>query len=947
MASLRTQTFWVTVLTKILLVGCLFVVLDRVALTQFNRIEQKVAEEEILRALDAFDAALHHMAGLAGDLAVWDETVRFMEDRNESYLRNNLGPAYLEESRLNLVLFFKPDGALFHSVCQGASAEPLDAPPAGLLEEHLHPQSILLRRDGRIRGAAGLVVLTETGAASPSVVMLASRPITRSDLGGTPAGTLVIGRLLTDAEVQHVVRNPRWPFRLLNGTELAEDDSLVFHGDRPVATRHPARDVIEAVGRLKDVYGRSSLYLATRKPREIYDIGSRFVMTGSLLVVGVLGLAAGLQFFLLDRRVLSRMTRFGRRMNEISHTSDVSVRLDESGKDELARLAHDINRMLNTVEVAQRRLQESESRLNTILQSVQDGVMVVDAVTQRVLGANRQALHLLGLPREKVLGASCRGLFRAAHSDETVCESHWTVTNIEARLICADDTSIPILLSALPVPIEGRPCFVVNFADIREEKRMQADLARAKEQAEAASRAKSMFLANMSHEIRTPMNAVLGFAQILHEDPTLGEDQRRSVRTILNSGEHLLALINSILEMSKIESGSIQAEPRAFDLNAMLEGLEGLLRSRAARKALSLKFITTGSVPRYLVADEGRVRQILVNLLDNALKFTERGHVHLRVAWQAAAHEQPARLVFDVEDTGPGIAEEDRTRLFQPFMQSRHGMEARGGTGLGLAISRQYARLLKGDIELVSHPGAGCVFRVEIPVLRAETSAAGQETPPRLGRIAGARRPRVLVVDDEAANRLLVTHLLQHAGFEVREAAGGAEALTLVPAWKPELVLLDLAMPGVDGYEVLARLRAGAATRDLPVIVLTAHAFEEDRKRVMEAGANGFLRKPFRLPQLLDLIGRALHLAIEPAAPAAAPAAAHPPPADAALLPAALRERIGEAARLADVDHLDLLAAEVEALDPDLGARLRSLMARFEYDAIVSVFAGADMETVA
>jgi len=325
----------------------------------------------------------------------------------------------------------------------------------------------------------------------------------------------------------------------------------------------------------------------------------------------------------------------------------------------------------------------------------------------------------------------------------------------------------------------------------------------AKEAAEAANRAKSAFLANMSHELRTPLNSILGFAQLLERDNALTSRQRESLEIINRSGEHLLNLINDVLEMSKIEAGRITLNPESFDLHRLLQTLQEMFQIRAEAKRLSLQVEIAPELPQYVLTDEGKLRQVLINLLSNAVKFTETGGVTLR----AGVHPQskiknpkskistPYTLYFEVEDTGQGIAPEEIGSLFQPFVQTTSGTQAREGTELGLTISRQFVQLMQGDIYLTSTLGKGSIFRFEVQVTPVEQpeEVAQQVTSGRVLRLAHDQHLyRILVVDDRLENRKLIEQLLQAVGFETRTAANGQEAITSWEAWHPHLHL--------DGY---------------------------------------------------------------------------------------------------------------------------------------------------
>lgn len=380
----------------------------------------------------------------------------------------------------------------------------------------------------------------------------------------------------------------------------------------------------------------------------------------------------------------------------------------------------------------------------------------------------------------------------------------------------------------------------------------EAEKAQAK--AEAADRAKSQFLANMSHELRTPLNAILGFTQLMLRSPSnsTGESnlppqtQQRYLDTINRSGEHLLALINNVLEMAKIEAGRSAFQATDFDLFALLNTLQQMLRLKAESKGLQLKFERSNDVPQFVRTDEAKLRQVLINLLGNAIKFTQAGSVALRVE----RREEPT-LLFTVTDTGPGIASSEHDRLFDPFFQTATGVQSQEGTGLGLSISRKFVQLMGGEIAVESTVGQGSIFRFEIQVELIADRAIESPKQARsiVGLAAGQTPYRILVVDDKLENRQLLVELLIPIGFEVQTANNGQEAIGLWQSWLPHLIWMDIRMPVMDGSAATQHIKARSQASSLPapiLIALTGSAFEEERQVALAAGFDDFVRKPFR-----------------------------------------------------------------------------------------------------
>jgi len=480
--------------------------------------------------------------------------------------------------------------------------------------------------------------------------------------------------------------------------------------------------------------------------------------------------------------------------------------------------------------------------------------------------------------------------------------------------------------------------------------------------AEASNRAKSVFLANMSHELRTPLNAILGFSQLMQRDPALSPEQQENLNIINRSGEHLLRLINDVLEMSKIEAGQIVINENNFDLYRLLDDLDNLFQLRAEDKGLKLSFERTHEVPQYIHADEGKLRQVLINLLGNAIKFTKEGNVTVRVSdgeqvtaygGQEIYRQIPESISFEIEDTGFGIKPEDLNTLFSPFIQTTSGQQAQEGTGLGLPISQQFVELMGGELNVKSTVGQGTVFRVQIPVTLVDKNLVQALDSHVVHRVIGIEpgqtapdgRPfRFLIVEDDAANRKLLVKLLAPFGFEVRTAVNGADAVKLWETWQPDLVWMDIQLPVMDGYEATRQIKARAAAtgRSVIVIALTASAFEEDRKVVLDAGCDGFVRKPFREAQIFDTLYHHLGLRFIYDTTTPEPQVTKHVPSQnlsAAIerLPADWVAHLYQSAVALDVEGVRALVDGIRSQEPHLAATLAEWVNDFEFDKLIAL----------
>ena len=883
--KLGTKTMLILGVMMVSLVLALYLVSTRVVEKGFAQLEDQYARQNVTRVLRAIDDRSHFLGNSAEDWAFWDDAYRFVQDKNEAFLKSNVNAETLKSLKIEFLLIADPAGKL----AAGAAYNLEDAKeipiPASLLQL-TQPGSLLHCSEPEDK-RNGLVLVD----GKPMIV--AVRPILTSQNKGPVRGTVILGYYLDEPRLREISEALQFQLSAFQVDSLPADPRLAaaarqlqLADGNQSEIQIPDAKTLDGYGLVRDLDAKPALLVKIELPRDIFIQGlqTSSLFTGMLIVVGACFSIAIV--IILRWQIIARLELLSRDIGHIATTEDFSRRVSLQGSDELATVAADINRLLATVVESRQALVESEVRFRQITENVVDCIWEIDAnglytyvspAIEKILGYKPEELigkmHFYDLfaPQDKerlrqmILAAMAKG------------ERFQNLVNANLH-----KNGQEVVLETNAVPVLGRDGTVLGYRgsdrDVTERQQAEvelrqhrehleqlvqqrtAELIEAKDQAQAANHAKSVFLANMSHELRTPLNAVLGFSQVMSREPAISGKQKANLAVILRSGEHLLALINDILDITKIEAGRVELEPRDFDLIELIGEIADMMRGRAEAKGLHLAIELAPDLPRFICADPGKFRQILINLLGNSIKFTKTGEVRIRLATISTPPD--LLLVVEVQDTGIGIAKADQQRLFVAFEQVGDDRAFHQGTGLGLAISRQYVQLMGGTISVTSDSGKGSCFRFSIPIKLVNANEVRNAGVSR--NVVGIETPvdnlRILIVDDNADNRLLFRSFLDSFGFQLREAVDGQEGVKAFLKWRPHLIFMDRRMPVLDGLEAVRQIRQLPGGQAVIIIAVTAHALSEERKVMVAAGCNDFLAKPFHGDQLFAILEKQLHL---------------------------------------------------------------------------------------
>ncbi len=908
--TVRRKTFLIIGITCVGLVIVLYIASRSFLLGGFVKLEQASARENVQRVLNALDQDLGAVDRFTYDRAATDETYNFMESPNKEFVQSLFGkdstgtPA---TRRFNFVVLMDAAGHIVASRGRDIATNTLVEIP-GSLKIHVSLADTLFNFPANTNKVSGVLMLPE------GPLLVVTRPIVKTNGEGPIRGALLTARYLeSGGDLRALEKTTNFSLSVLrvDAEQLPADfEEARSHLSEAGTTyvRPINEHLLGGYTLLNDIYGKPALILRAEMPRVIYQQGrlSQLYFVGALLIAGIV--FGGVVQLLLEKSVVSRLSSLNNSVRRIANSGDSSARIESEGSDEIANLGEAINRMLGSFQLSQKQKHQVEERYQAFMNNIPAIALIKDSQS-RILYINEPMSRTYNIKLEDVKGQVLASwipeeIAKKIRSNDQEVLSTKRVMQFEEVIPTPDGVLHNWLNLRFPLDgPDGESLVGTIGIDITERKQVEAALQDAKEMAEAANQAKSEFLANMSHEIRTPLNGVVGMTDLaLGTDLT--SEQREYLDTVKLSADALLTVINDILDFSKIEAGKIDLETIDFNMRDHLEATLKTLAFRADEKGLELLCEVVPEVPEMVRGDSNRLRQIVVNLVGNAIKFTNEGEVALKVRVDSEEHGDHV-MHFIVSDSGVGISPEKLELVFQPFSQADSSTTRKyGGTGLGLSISARLVEMMGGKIWVESKVGRGSEFHFTARLGTSEKAIEiGTIAPPEI-----LRGVKVLVADDNRTNRRILEGMLKRWGMNSTSVAAGEDALTALftalKAGEPYgLVLTDMHMPKMDGFGLIERIRQSPELSAAIIMMLTSAGHRGDALRCQELGVAAYLLKPIRQSELREAIARVIGAREQRDA-----------------IPLITRYSLGDAAEPTAVLHV--LVAEDNAVNQRLASRL-------------------------